>query len=81
MYLFGFSRGAYTARALASLLKMFGLLHPSNEAQMPYVFYVLRMFERRHKENRRALLDEAKQFQEVFSRPLALFILPVSGIR
>jgi uncharacterized protein (DUF2235 family) len=66
VYLFGFSRGAYTARALASLLKMFGLLHPGNEAQIPYV---LRMFERRHKENHRALLDEAKQFQEVFSRP------------
>jgi Uncharacterized alpha/beta hydrolase domain (DUF2235) len=64
VYLFGFSRGAYTARALASLLKMFGLLHPGNEAQIPYV---LRMFERRHKENHRALLDEAKQFQEVFS--------------
>ena len=46
VYLFGFSRGAYTARALASLLKMFGLLHPGNEAQIPYV---LRMFERRHK--------------------------------
>src|ERR1700674_199407 len=66
IYLFGFSRGAYTARALASLLKMFGLLHPGNEAQIPYV---LRMFERRHKENHRALLDEAKQFQDVFSRP------------
>jgi uncharacterized protein (DUF2235 family) len=66
VYLFGFSRGAYTARALASLLKMFGLLYPGNEAQIPYV---LRMFERRHNENHRALLDEAKQFQEVFSRP------------
>ena len=66
VYVFGFSRGAYTARALASLLKMFGLLHPGNEAQIPYV---LQMFERRHKENHRALLDEAKQFQEVFSRP------------
>jgi uncharacterized protein (DUF2235 family) len=66
VYLFGFSRGAYTARALASLLKMFGLLHQGNEAQIPYV---LQMFERRHKEDHRALLDEAKKFQEVFSRP------------
>jgi uncharacterized protein (DUF2235 family) len=66
VYLFGFSRGAYTARALASLLKMFGLLYPGNEAQIPYV---LRMFEKRHKENHRALLDEARQFQKVFSRP------------
>ncbi len=69
VYLFGFSRGAYTARALASLLKMFGLLHPGNEAQIPYV---LRMFERRHKEDHRALLDEAKAFQQVFSRPCSI---------
>jgi uncharacterized protein (DUF2235 family) len=66
VYLFGFSRGAYTARALASLLKMFGLLCPGNEAQIPYV---LRMFQRRHKENHLALLEEARQFQEIFSRP------------
>jgi uncharacterized protein (DUF2235 family) len=66
VYLFGFSRGAYTARALASLLKMFGLLYPGNEAQIPYV---LRMFQKRHKENHQALLDEAKSFQQVFSRP------------
>jgi uncharacterized protein (DUF2235 family) len=68
VYLFGFSRGAYTARALASLLKMFGLLHPGNDAQIPYV---LRMFNRRHKhpDDIRGLLDEARQFKEVFSRP------------
>jgi uncharacterized protein (DUF2235 family) len=65
VFLFGFSRGAYTARALASLLKMFGLLCPGNESQIPYV---LRMFQRRHNENHLALLDEARQFQETFSR-------------
>jgi uncharacterized protein (DUF2235 family) len=66
VYLFGFSRGAYTARALASLLNMFGLLHPGNEAQIPYV---LRMFDRRHNENFRDLMAEARQFKEIFSRP------------
>jgi uncharacterized protein (DUF2235 family) len=70
VYLFGFSRGAYTARALASLLKMFGLLCPGNEAQIPYV---LRMFQRRHKENHRALLEEARKFQEIFSRPCFIY--------
>jgi uncharacterized protein (DUF2235 family) len=67
VYLFGFSRGAYEVRALAGLLKMFGLLHPGNEAHMPYM---LRMFERRRKkETHRALLDDFKKFQEIFSRP------------
>ena len=66
VYLFGFSRGAYTARALASLLKMFGLLHPGNETQIPYV---LQMFEKRHtKMSHQALLKEAQAFQKVFSR-------------
>jgi uncharacterized protein (DUF2235 family) len=35
VFLFGFSRGAYTARALAGLLHMFGLLRPSHENLLP----------------------------------------------
>src|SRR5271170_4675442 len=31
VYLFGFSRGAYTVRALAGVLQMFGLLCPGND--------------------------------------------------
>ena len=37
IFLFGFSRGAYTARALGGLLHMFGLLHPGNEGLIPYI--------------------------------------------
>jgi len=44
VYLFGFSRGAYTARALAGCLHMFGLLYPGNEGLIPYI---LRMYSRR----------------------------------
>jgi len=44
VYLFGFSRGAYTARALAGVLHMFGLLNPGNEGLIPYV---IRMYARR----------------------------------
>jgi uncharacterized protein (DUF2235 family) len=36
IFIFGFSRGAYTARALCGLLRMFGLLTPGNEALIPY---------------------------------------------
>jgi len=36
LYVFGFSRGAYTARALCSLLKMYGLIRPGNDALVPY---------------------------------------------
>jgi uncharacterized protein (DUF2235 family) len=37
IFIFGFSRGAYTARAVCGLLHMFGLLTPGNDALIPYV--------------------------------------------
>lgn len=36
LYLFGFSRGAYTARALAGMLRTVGLLRPGAENLIPY---------------------------------------------
>jgi uncharacterized protein (DUF2235 family) len=41
IFLFGFSRGAYTVRVLAGLLNVIGLLSKGNEQLVPYV---LRMF-------------------------------------
>ena len=37
VYLFGFSRGAYTVRAIAGVLHMFGLLYPGNDGLIPYI--------------------------------------------
>ncbi|MGB6800786.1 MAG: DUF2235 domain-containing protein, partial [Candidatus Sulfotelmatobacter sp.] len=37
VYLFGFSRGAYTVRALAGVIHMFGLLCPGNNGLIPYI--------------------------------------------
>jgi len=36
VFLFGFSRGAFTARALAGMLHAVGLLHPGTENLVPY---------------------------------------------
>jgi len=41
LYLFGFSRGAYTARAVASLLKMYGLMRKGQESLIPYAIRML----------------------------------------
>ena len=41
IFLFGFSRGAYTARAVASLLRMYGLLGKGNEPLVPYAIRML----------------------------------------
>jgi uncharacterized protein (DUF2235 family) len=61
IYIFGFSRGAYTARALAGMLHMFGLLTEGNQGLIPYA---LRLFKTAKKD--RFLL--ASQFKGIFSR-------------
>jgi uncharacterized protein (DUF2235 family) len=44
LYLFGFSRGAYTVRALASVLSMYGLFPKGNEPLVPYAIRQLTSF-------------------------------------
>ncbi len=41
VFLFGFSRGAYTVRAVASLLHMVGLIRPGNETLVPYAIRLM----------------------------------------
>ena len=41
VFLFGFSRGAYTVRAVASLLRLYGLLRPGNEPMVPYAIRMM----------------------------------------
>lgn len=41
VYLFGFSRGAYTARVIAGMLKLYGLSMPGNDALVPYAVQML----------------------------------------
>jgi uncharacterized protein (DUF2235 family) len=42
IYLFGFSRGAYTARCLCGMLRAVGLLRQGNEGQIPYAIRLLK---------------------------------------
>jgi uncharacterized protein (DUF2235 family) len=41
VYLFGFSRGAYTVRAVAALLHGYGVIRPGNEPLVPYAIRML----------------------------------------
>lgn len=41
LFLFGFSRGAYTARALASLIRMYGLAMTGNAPLVPYAVQMM----------------------------------------
>lgn len=60
VFLFGFSRGAYTARAVAGVLKMFGLLRRGNENLVPYIVSMLRA--------RSPDFQIAYKFKKAFSR-------------
>ena len=41
IFLFGFSRGAFTVRAVASLIRMYGMIRKGNEALVPYAIRML----------------------------------------
>ena len=68
IYIFGFSRGAYTARALCGLLHMCGLLTPGNEALIPYAL-------RLYKSNDPCKFDIATGFKTTFSIPCTPYFL------
>ncbi|KAI6161304.1 hypothetical protein EDD17DRAFT_1759355 [Pisolithus thermaeus] len=58
--LFGFSRGAYTARALAGMLHKVGLLPPCNHQQVPFAYHMY------SKENKKGW-DQSTVFKKAFS--------------
>jgi len=76
IYIFGFSRGAYTARALAGVIHMFGLLCPGNDALIPYV---IRDFARRSRAagGMAHTLQVAEGFKATFSRQCPLHFVGV----
>lgn len=47
VFLYGFSRGAYTVRVLAAFLHMFGLLPSGNESLLPYAYRLFKASRRR----------------------------------
>jgi uncharacterized protein (DUF2235 family) len=66
VFLFGFSRGAYTARALAGLLHMFGLLRRSHENLLPYVMRLFRS-SRRIEDKNQKIWRLSAQFRNTFA--------------
>jgi uncharacterized protein (DUF2235 family) len=76
VYLFGFSRGAYTARAIAGVLQMFGLLCPGNDGLIPYV---VKMYARktRKADGMTHTFHVADGFKATFCRPCPLHLVGV----
>ena len=67
LFMFGFSRGAYTVRAVASLLHMYGLFPKGNETLVPYAIRMLGSMNRsKTAEDRERYFVLAEQFKATF---------------
>ena len=69
VYVFGFSRGAYTARALCGVIRGVGLLTPGNENLIPYA---LRMLKSKNPD-----FEVLGRFKHTFSRVCTIHFIGV----
>jgi uncharacterized protein (DUF2235 family) len=67
VYIFGFSRGAYTARALAGLLHGYGLLCRGNEGHIPYAWRMYTEKTATHKKQNTHYIPPDTTFRDTFS--------------
>jgi len=72
VFIFGFSRGAYTARALAGLLKMYGLIGTGNAPLAPYairmMFAINQAELNRDDQTVQQVFELAQRFRDTYSR-------------
>ena len=69
IYLFGFSRGAYTVRMLSGMLHLFGLLDKGNEDNLKYAFDIY--------SQDKNLFALASSFKAKFARPVAIHFMGI----
>lgn len=82
VFIFGFSRGAYTARVLAAMLHALGLLPAGNSQLLPYV---MRLFGSMRHDSPRAYWTLLNSFRKTFARPVpgvsdARFVIHFLGL-
>jgi Uncharacterized alpha/beta hydrolase domain (DUF2235) len=80
VYLFGFSRGVYTVRALTGALSLYGLLCPGNDGHLTYLLQMFSEASRKaFAEQRTRLADNpiATAFKETFSRDLPIHFIGI----
>ena len=69
VFLFGFSRGAYTVRALAALVQLYGLMQPGQESMIPYALRELSALHRNTAAEgaERVFFQRSVEFRKTFS--------------
>ncbi len=68
VFLFGLSRGAYTARAVAAMLHMYGLIRPGNEPLVPYAIRMLTAIDKRYTSADAGEQNDAFRLADEFKR-------------
>lgn len=68
--IFGFSRGAFTARALAGMIQKIGLLPPWNLEQLPFAYAIYKMEDEEG-------LNSSFEFKRTFSLDVRIKFLGV----
>lgn len=68
IFMFGFSRGAYTVRAVAALLHMYGLMQGNNEALVPYAIR-MQSADMKARDAAKKAFALADEFKATFSGP------------
>ena len=74
IYIFGFSRGAYTARFLAEMLDYAGLLGPDNEEMIPFIWEAFSQWKLTRYEGtkkRKSATEFLKNCRETLCRPVS----------
>jgi uncharacterized protein (DUF2235 family) len=67
VFLFGFSRGAYTVRAVAALLHMYGMIREGNEALVPYAIRMMTAITSIRDKGPTVSTDNRKRLDEYFA--------------
>jgi uncharacterized protein (DUF2235 family) len=68
IYIFGFSRGAYTARVLAGMINKIGLLSRGNEEMVQFAWYKFSDFQRSQEAGDSQEFKDMEKFKETFCR-------------
>lgn len=71
IYIFGFSRGAFTARSLAGLINQFGILQPHMESMLPTLLQVYFSNRSKYGDQFQAI---AKQTPKLFAAPASRYV-------
>lgn len=73
IFLFGFSRGAYTVRAVAALIHLYGILRPGQDSLVPYVIRMMLAMRRGERRDSATApeLDKYFELARAFKRSMA----------